>query len=310
MIPASVNPPQVQGELSENVPLGEKTWFRCGGAADLVFQPADFEDLVEFLKQYPKDQPLMALGGMANTLIRDGGVRGCIIRLRKPFADIEVQGTRLLAGAGALNGTAAAVAAKNGIGGLEFLSGIPGSIGGVLRMNAGSYGTETKDVLVEATAVDRNGKIHVLTPDDMEMGYRHTTVPEDYIFTHAVFEGHQEDHEIVRERLKEIKARRQDTQPIMEKTGGSTFANPSAEDLQKAGLPMGTKTWELIDQAGGRGLEIGGAQMSEKHCNFMINTGDATAADLENLGEEIRRRVHEKFGVELRWEIKRIGEPV
>ncbi len=287
----------IRGKLTENAPLGEKSWFRCGGNADLLFQSADFDDLGDFLKQYPKDEPLMVLGGVANTIIRDGGVRGCVILLGKAFADIEVEGANITAGTGALNGTVAQTAAKAGIGGLEFLSGIPGTIGGALRMNAGAYGSEMKDVLIEASAIDRSGDVHVLRPADLQMRYRSTTLPDGFILTRAVLAGRADDEETVRARLKESKARRRDSQPITEKTGGSTFANPD-----------GMKAWELIDRAGCRGLTIGGAQMSEKHCNFMINTGGATATDLENLGEEVRRRVRKETGIELRWEIKRIGE--
>jgi len=290
---------QIRGRLTGQAPLGAQSWFGCGGPADLLFEPADFDDLAGFLKQYLQDAPLMVLGGMANTIIRDGGVRGCVIRLGKPFSDINIAGTKITAGAGALNGTVAQAAAKSGIGGLEFFSGIPGSAGGAVRMNAGAYGSEVKDVLVEAAAIDRAGKVHMLTPSDLQMGYRHTVLPKDYIITYAVFQGRAEDHEAVRARLREIKVQRRETQPITEKTGGSTFANPD-----------GQKAWELIERAGCRGLTVGGAQMSEKHCNFMINTGSATAADLEALGEEIRRRVKDKTGVALQWEIKRIGEKV
>lgn len=289
--------PRVRGLLTKDEPLGALSWFRCGGDADLLFRPADFEDLVSFLKQYDPAAPLTVLGGMANVIIRDGGIRGCVIQLGKPFSDITVEGTKITAGAGAFNGTVASAAAKAGIGGLEFLSGIPGSVGGALRMNAGAYGTEVKDVLVSATAVDRAGNIHELSPADLNMSYRHTDLPEGYILTGAVFDGQAEDAQIVRARLKEIKAKRQETQPISEQTGGSTFANPEGE-----------KAWELIDRAGARDLQIGGARMSIKHCNFMINTGEATAADLENLGDELIRIVKEKTGITLRWEIKRIGE--
>jgi UDP-N-acetylmuramate dehydrogenase len=300
--------PPVRGTLTRDAPIGRDSWFGCGGAADLLFEPADFNDLADFLKNYPEDAPLLVMGGMANTIVRDGGVRGCVVRLGKNFAAVHVDGTRIETGAGALNGTVAQAAAKNGLGGLEFLSGVPGSIGGAIRMNAGAYGSEVKDVLHEATVVDRTGCVRRLSPADMAMGYRSTNLPDTCIVTHAVFTATQESTEKVRARLKLIKSQRQETQPIMEKTGGSTFANPSAEDLKKAGLPPGMKAWELIDQVGGRGHKIGGAQMSEKHCNFMINAGGASAADLEALGEEIRARVREKFGFDLCWEIKRIGE--
>lgn len=285
----------IRGRLEQNYPLGADSWFRCGGRADLLFEPADLDDLSNFLKRY--DGEVLVLGGLANTIVRDGGIRGCVIRLGKAFADIQVDGTKITAGAGALNGSVASIAAKNGIGGLEFLSGIPGTVGGALRMNAGAYGSEVKDVLVEATTIDRTANVRQLTPDQMNMTYRHTDVPEDQIFTRGLFEGGAEETDIVRARLKEIKAKRQATQPISEQTGGSTFANPEGE-----------KAWELIDRAGCRDLHIGGARMSEKHCNFMINTGNATATDLENLGDELIKIVEEKTGITLRWEIKRIGE--
>lgn len=285
----------VRGKLTTNEPLGLLSWFRCGGDADMLFRPADVDDLTSFLSQYEGDVTI--LGGMANTIIRDGGIRGCVIQLEKAFADIRVEGTKIIAGAGALNGTVAAAAAKNGIGGLEFLSGIPGTVGGAVRMNAGAYGAEVKDVLRTVDVVDRDGSKRTLTPEDLHMTYRHTDAPEDSIFVEAVFEGKTEDQAVVRARLKEIKEKRNATQPIREQTGGSTFANPE-----------GKKAWELIDAAGCRDLMIGGAAMSKQHCNFMINTGEATAEDLENLGDEIIKRVKEKTGVTLRWEIKRIGE--
>ncbi|MCL4679107.1 MAG: UDP-N-acetylmuramate dehydrogenase [Alphaproteobacteria bacterium] len=294
--------------FTQNAPLGAESWFGCGGTADILFQPADIDDLSLFLKDTPPELPVTILGGLANTIVRDGGIRGCVIRLGKPFAEIEIRGTRIVAGAGALNGTVAAAAAKAGIGGLEFLSGIPGTVGGALRMNAGAYGREVKDALVAAFGLDRTGRSEALMLDEMHMSYRHCGAPEGMIFTAAAFEGQREDKDIVRARLKEIKERRRDTQPIAEKTGGSTFANPTAEELAAAGLPEGTRAWQLVERVGGRGLKIGGAMMSEKHCNFMINTGTATAADLEDLGDEIISRVKNLLGVTLHWEIRRIGE--
>lgn len=294
--------------FTQNAPLGAESWFGCGGTADILFQPADLDDLSLFLKDTPAELPVTILGGLANTIVRDGGIRGCVIRLGKPFAEIEIRGTRIVAGAGALNGTVAAAAAKAGIGGLEFLSGIPGTVGGALRMNAGAYGREVKDALVAAFGLDRTGRSEALMLDEMHMSYRHCGAPEGIIFTAAAFEGQREDKDIVRARLKEIKERRRDTQPIAEKTGGSTFANPTAEELTAAGLPEGTRAWQLVERVGGRGLKIGGAMMSEKHCNFMINTGTATAADLEDLGDELLSRVKNLLGVTLHWEIRRIGE--
>ncbi|MEM7679732.1 MAG: UDP-N-acetylmuramate dehydrogenase [Pseudomonadota bacterium] len=292
--------PHIRGQLSENVPLGAQSWFKCGGSADLVFQPAHFEDLQNFLKHYPKDAPLMVLGGLANTIVRDGGIRGCVVMLGKAMADVEllVDQNRIIVGAGALNGTVAAFAAKNGLGGLEFFSGIPGSVGGATAMNAGAYGTEVKDVLVEAAVMDRDGVLHLLTPDDLKMTYRHTALPPGSIVIHAILQGQPEDHGAVRARLKEIKAKRSETQPIREQTGGSTFANPSDE----------MRAWQVVEKVGGRGLKIGGAMMSEMHCNFMVNDGMATAADLEALGDELIQRAKEQLGIDLRWEIKRVGD--
>jgi len=300
--------PKVRGRYSENVNLGEKGWFRCGGVADIVFKPADKEDLQNFLKELSSDIPVHIFGALSNCIIRDGGLRGIVIRLGREFSDIKIEGDIVKAGALALDANVAKISAEHGVGGLEFLSGIPGAIGGALRMNAGCYGTETKDVLIECEAIDRQGNIHILTPDEMGMSYRHTEVPEGYIFLNATFKGEKETPEIVQKRIANIKERREQSQPIREQTGGSTFANPSASDLSQAGLSEDTKVWQLIDQVGGRGLTIGGAQMSDKHCNFMINTGTAKASDLEDLGEEIRSRVLDKFGITLRWEIKRIGE--
>ena len=303
-----INMDDYSGVFTKDAPLGQQSWFACGGKADLLFEPNDIDDLAIFLKDCPEVVPITVLGGMANCIIRDGGIRGCVVRLKKPFAEIDVLGQKVQAGAGALNGSVAAAAAKAGIGGLEFLSGIPGTVGGALRMNAGAYGSEIKDVLIAAIALDRGGKFMVYTPEDMDMRYRHCGVPEEMIFVGAVFEGQSESKDVVRERLKDIKAKRQTTQPITENTGGSTFANPTAEELAAAGLKEGMRAWELVEGVGGRGLKIGGAMMSEKHCNFMINAGGASAADLENLGDELIRRVKEKFGVDLHWEIKRIGE--
>ncbi len=303
-----VNIYDFDGEFTENVPLGQKSWFRCGGSVDLLYEPDDMNDLARFLKYYPSDSQLTVLGGMANTIIRDGGVRGCVVQLGKPFAEINVQGTKIMAGAGALNGSVAAAAAKVGIGGLEFLSGIPGTVGGALRMNAGAYGAEVKDVLSGAMALSRQGAFLPLLPDEMDMRYRYCGVPEGTVFVGAIFEGKAEDKGEVKRRLKEIKSKRQTTQPISEKTGGSTFANPSDAELEMAGLPVGTKAWQLVESVGGRDLQIGGARMSDKHLNFMINAGDATASDLEDLGDELIKRVQDEKGVALHWEIRRIGE--
>ena len=303
------NIPGIKGQLIENAPIGAQSWFRCGGAADLLFKPADEEDLAAFLAQQPGGQPITIIGGLANTIVRDGGVRGVTLQLGKAFAQIKTLGdNHIQAGCGALNGSVAAAAVKAGIGGLEFLSGIPGSLGGALRMNAGAYGAEMKDILVGAMALDQKGKSHRLTCEEMHFSYRHSGAHHDLIFTHAILKGMAEEYESVKARITEIKAKRNKTQPIKESTGGSTFANPTPQELKRAGLPEDTRAWQVVEKIGGRGLSIGGAQMSEKHCNFMINSGEATAADLENLGNEIRRRALDDLGLNLHWEIKRIGE--
>ncbi len=292
--------------LTENAPLGKEGWFGCGGNADVLFSPQNEDELAEFLKY---NYSITILGGMANTIVRDGGIRGVTIRLGRPFAEIKIIGdNHIEAGAGALNGSVAAAAMKAGIGGLEFLSGIPGMVGGALRMNAGAYGTEVKDVLTGVKSINNKGELQRLVPEDLHMTYRHTDVAAGTVFTSAIFKGKKEDYEAVRARMNEIKEKRNATQPIREKTGGSTFANPSPQELNLAGLPADTRAWKVVELVGGRGLKIGGAQMSEMHSNFMINTGDATASDLEMLGEELRKRAHEKFGLNLRWEIQRVGE--
>ncbi len=293
----SASLPAVRGRYTENAPLGESGWFKCGGRAEVQFKPADLTDLQDFLKNCPAEIPVHVFGALSNTIIRDGGLPGVTIRLGREFAGIEVDGEIVKAGALALDANVAQLAAENGVAGLEFFSGIPGTIGGALRMNAGCYGTETKDVLVSCEALDRSGALHTLTPDQMHMTYRHTEVPDDFIFVSAIFKGQKDNPENVLARMAEIKMKREESQPIREKTGGSTFANP----------PGDQKVWQLIDAVGGRGLKVGGAVMSEKHCNFMINEGSATSADLENLGEELIKRVREKFGIGLRWEIKRVG---
>jgi UDP-N-acetylmuramate dehydrogenase len=299
----------VRGKIVEDAPLGELGWFRAGGRADLMFKPEDEEDLKTFLSAFPKENNVRAFGVMSNSIIRDGGIRGAVIRFGRAFTKIEVlEGQRILAGAAALDGNVAMMAARASIKGLEFFSGIPGTIGGALRMNAGCYGTETKDVLVHAVAIDREGKKHILTAQDMNMGYRYNSMPDDFIFTEALFQGQKGNEEEIKKFMKDIKEKRNASQPIREKTGGSTFANPTAETLKENDIPEGTKVWQLIDGAGCRGLRVGGAQMSELHCNFMINDDGATAKDLELLGEEVRSRVLNKYGVKLRWEIKRIGD--
>lgn len=315
----------VRGTLTENAPIGAQSWFRCGGSADLLFKPADQDDLAAFLKQWPFGEPITVIGGLANTIVRDGGVRGVTIQLGKAFAGVETIGRdRIKASCGALNGSIAAAAVKAEIGGFEFLSGIPGSLGGALRMNAGAYGSDVDGILVAINAVDFSGNQYLLSPTGQDVGgidvplqaeemkinlsYRNNDAPHYLIFTSAILKGKAEDYETVKSRINDIKAKRNETQPIKEQTGGSTFANPNPEALRLAGLPEGTSAWQVVEKAGGRGLMIGGAQMSEKHCNFMINTGDATAKDLEMLGDEIKTRAYHDLSLQLHWEIKRIGD--
>jgi len=288
--------PQVRGRLTADAPLAPLTWFKVGGPAEVLFKPADADDLAQFLKGKPHDVAVTVIGLGSNLLVRDGGVPGVVIRLGKEFARITPDGASLTCGAGALDATVALTALSEGLGGLEFLSGVPGTIGGALRMNAGAFGGEIKDVLVCAEAIDPEGNIQALTPDLMDLSYRHCGVPESWIFTQAVLRGAPEDKAVIEARMNAIRQARQDNQPIGAATGGSTFANPD-----------GQKAWQLIDAAGCRGLRVGGAMVSDKHCNFLINTGDAAASDLETLGEEVRRRVRATSGVDLRWEIRRIG---
>ncbi|WP_430474456.1 UDP-N-acetylmuramate dehydrogenase [Thalassospira lucentensis] len=289
--------PKVRGKLREGAQLSKVTWFQVGGPADVMFRPADEADLADFLKAKPEDMPVTVIGVGSNLLVRDGGIRGVVIRLGRPFTDAVVKDGDIHVGAGALDLNVAQVAQQAGIAGLEFLSGIPGTVGGALRMNAGAYGTEIKDVLVSATAIDGKGTRHTITPDAIEMSYRHCGLPEDWIFTSAILRGTTGDPDEIAKRMDDIQKARAESQPIKSRTGGSTFANPEY-----------SRAWEAIDAAGCRGLKIGGAQMSQQHCNFMINTGDATALDLELLGDEVRKRVKQHSGVELRWEIRRIGE--
>jgi len=297
-----VDLPAIRGKYVENADLSALTWFRVGGPADVLFSPADEDDLASFLKNLDRDIPVYPIGVGSNLLVRDGGMRGVVIRLGGAFGKIQIDGLRVRAGAGALDAQLARRAGAAGIAGLEFYRGVPGAIGGALRMNAGAYGGETKDVLVEAVAYDRSGARHVLSNEEMGFAYRHCSAPDDFIFTGATFQGYAGEPAAIDARMNDIMAARQASQPIRERTGGSTFANP---DLALSG---GRKSWQLIDEAGARGRIVGGAQMSEQHCNFMINGGEASAADLEALGEAVRRAVKEKTGVELRWEIRRIGE--
>jgi len=294
--------PTVRGRLTADAPLANFTWFRVGGPAEVLFRPEDKFDLAEFIRAKPADVPLTVIGVGSNLLVRDGGVKGVVVRLGAGFADIDAAGETIEAGSGALDLNLALTALEASLGGLEFLSGVPGTIGGALRMNAGAYGREFGDVLIEAEALDPQGNFHTLGVADLDLSYRHCGLPEDWIFTRALLRGTPAPKEEIGQRMGAIKAAREETQPLRTRTGGSTFANPDPE------ISGGLKAWELVDQAGCRGLTVGGAMVSEKHCNFLINTGNATAADIETLGEEVRRRVQETSGVTLRWEIRRIGE--
>ncbi len=285
-----------RGRLTADAPLGAQTWFRTGGPAEVLFRPADTEDLAAFLKALPADVPVTVLGVGSNLLVRDGGIRGVVIRLMRGFTGITVEGAEVVAGAGALDLNVALTAREHSLAGLEFLSGIPGTIGGAFPTNAGAYGGELVDVLISAEAVDRKGTVHTVTPADLGLSYRHSKAPEDWIFTSARLRASPGDQMTIAGRIAEIDSARAGTQP-RSRTGGSTFANPP-----------NLKAWELIDRSGCRGLRLGDAQVSEKHCNFLINLGDATAADIESLGEEVRSRVYKRSGVLLQWEIRRLGE--
>ena len=288
----------LRGRFTANAGMDKITWFRAGGLADALFQPADEDDLAAFMKAVPADIPVAVVGIGSNLLVRDGGIPGFVVRLSaKGFGEAEaVSPTRIRAGAAVPDKRVAALALEAGIGGFHFYHGIPGAIGGALRMNAGANGVETKDRVVEVHAVDRKGGRHVLTNADMGYAYRHCAAPADLVFTSAVFEGYPEDRAAIQAAMDEVQHHRETVQPIREKTGGSTFRNPE-----------GSSAWKEIDKAGCRGLMIGGAQMSPMHCNFMINTGAATGYDLEYLGETVRARVLENSGIRLQWEIKRIG---
>jgi UDP-N-acetylmuramate dehydrogenase len=289
--------PRLRGRLLANQPLAELTWFRVGGPAQLLFMPADQDDLAYFLKNLPNDVPVYVVGVGSNLIVRDGGLPGVVIRLSpRGFGETAAAGDIVSAGAAALDKRVAESAAAAGLAGLEFLFGIPGSIGGALRMNAGANGAETKDILIDATGLDRKGNKLTFTNAEMKFVYRNCGVDPSVIFTSARFRGRAAAPEAIRARMNEVQQHRETAQPIREKTGGSTFKNPP-----------GDSAWKLIDAAGCRGLRIGGAQVSEMHCNFLINTGRATGHDIETLGETVRARVKQKSGIELHWEIKRIG---
>lgn len=289
---------EVRGRLTPNADMSKVTWFRVGGPAQLMFQPADEDDLAFFLANLPAEVPVMVVGIGSNLLVRDGGIPGVVIRLSaKGFGAVAMEGeTRIRAGTAIPDKRVAAFALDNGLDGFAFYHGIPGGIGGALRMNAGANGTETKDRVVEVVALDRQGVRHVFTNADMGYSYRHSQASSELIFTEALYEGVRADKQSIREQMDAVQHHRETVQPVKEKTGGSTFKNPE-----------GTSAWKEVDAAGCRGFMIGGAQMSEMHCNFMINTGDATGTDLETLGESVRARVLGNSGIRLHWEIKRIG---
>jgi UDP-N-acetylmuramate dehydrogenase len=288
----------LRGRLVANQPLAELTWFRVGGPAQILFMPEDEDDLAYMLAHLPAEIPVTVMGLGSNLIVRDGGVPGVVIRLGRGFGEIAIEDVRVRAGGALPDVKVARTAQEAGIAGLSFLRGIPGAIGGALRMNGGAYGRETKDTLIEARAVDRAGRVHVLGNADMHYAYRHCGAPDDYIFTQATFRGERGDPVVIAAEMDKITELREATQPIKSRTGGSTFKNPP-----------GHKAWQLIEAAGCRGLRIGDAQVSDMHCNFLINLGKATAADIETLGEAVRRRVKEGSGIDLDWEIKRIGMP-
>lgn len=292
--------PKLRGRLVAGASLAEATWFRVGGPAQLLFSPADEEDLAYLLGVLPQEVPVTVIGLGSNLIVRDGGIEGMVIRLGgRAFNAIEpMDGCRVAAGAAAPDQFVAKAAASAGIDGLAFLRGVPGSIGGALRMNAGAHGGEIKDILLEARGIDRSGAVRVFSNADMGFSYRHSAAPDDVIFTRAILQGRRGDPDSIIAEMQRITRARENSQPIREKTGGSTFKNPP-----------GGKAWRLIDEAGCRGLAIGDAEVSPMHCNFLINRGHATAADIEALGEKVRRRVRETSGVVLEWEIKRVGVP-
>jgi UDP-N-acetylmuramate dehydrogenase len=288
--------PKLRGRMLANQPMSDITWFRVGGAAQVLFSPADEEDLAYFLSNLASDLPVTVVGLGSNLLVRDGGVEGVVIRLGRGFSEFSVEGNLVKTGTAVPDVKISRAAADAGLAGLAFYRGIPGVIGGALRMNAGAYGRETEDALIQARAIDRQGKLHVMKNADFGYSYRHSNAPDDLIFTQAIYRGEPGDAKAIAAEMEKITDTRESTQPVKSRTGGSTFKNPP-----------GQKAWQLIDAAGCRGLVIGGAQVSEMHCNFLINRGNASSADIEDLGEEVRRRVKENSGVLLDWEIIRLG---
>jgi len=289
--------PRVRGRLTADAPLAPLVWFKAGGTAEWLFEPADAADLGEFLEHLDPEIPVMALGLGSNLIVRDGGVRGVVVRLGKPFATVErVDATTLRCGGGASGILVSSTARDAGIGGVEFLRSIPGTVGGFVRMNGGAYGREVKDILVDCAIVLRSGRRRTLALDELGYTYRHSELPEGCVVIAATFRGHEAEPAKIQAEMDRIAAAREESQPLRSRTGGSTFKNPP-----------GTKAWQLIDHAGCRGLTMGDAQVSEKHCNFLLNLGAARASEIEELGEEVRRRVRADSGIELEWEIQRVG---
>lgn len=290
--------PDIRGRIVKDAALAPITWFRVGGPAEFLVRPADAEDLCALMRQLPLEMPVTVIGAASNLIVRDGGIHGVVVKLARGFSDIVVEPDGIVAGAAALDVTVAEHAAASSLSGLEFLSGIPGTIGGAVAMNAGAYGGEIAAVLDWAELVTRAGDVVRVNPVELGLSYRHADLPPDAVVVRARLRAQPGDAGVIAARMQEIKARREATQPVRARTGGSTFANPP-----------GMKAWELIDAAGCRGLRRGNAQISELHCNFLLNNGEATAGELEALGEEVRARVERSSGVKLRWEIKRIGVP-
>ncbi len=302
--------PTPRGRLTPNRPLNDLTWLRVGGPADWLFQPADLDDLQAFLAELDPSVPVFPMGVGSNLIVRDGGIRAVVIRLGRGFNQITVDGIRVTAGAAALDAHVAKRAAEHGVD-LSFLRTIPGSIGGAVRMNAGCYGSYVADHLIHARAVTRQGEIVTLSSEELRFSYRQSDLPDGWVLFEAVFEGMPVNPDALAARMAEQLRKRDATQPTKDRTAGSTFRNPAGfSSTGKADDTHDLKAWKVIDDAGMRGASIGGAQMSPKHSNFLVNTGDATAADLEGLGEEVRKRVFQHSGIELHWEIMRVGEPV
>ena len=297
-VAAPVSTEGLRGRLTANAPLAKLVWFKTGGNADWLFEPEDLEDLKLFLERLGGDLPVMALGLGSNMIVRDGGVPGVVIKLGKPFADVSIEGETVTCGGGAHGILVASAARDAGVAGLEFMRGIPGTVGGFVRMNGGAYGREVSDCLIECDVILPGGELVTLPAEDLQYTYRHSVLPEGAVVVSARFQGTPGDPEEIGAEMDRIAEARENSQPLRTKTGGSTFKNPE-----------GMKAWELVDKAGCRGLTMGGAQVSEKHTNFLINTGDATSADIEGLGEEVRRRVYKNSGVMLEWEIQRVGRP-